>query len=229
LLEECLLLQHEMGDKGNIAHTLSELGILARLQGDYSQARALLEESLSLSREMGDKEGIAYCLDSLAQGASEQGDLSRAALLFGAAEALRQAIAAHLPPVDRPAYEQAIASARAQLGEEAFAAAWNQGLTLTPDEAIAAWEQAPMPEPIPPELGPSKLKPPSTPSYPDDLTAREVEILCLIAQGWTNPHIADHLVISPRTVNAHLTSIYRKIDVSTRSAATRYAIEHHLI
>ena len=50
-----------------------------------------------------------------------------------------------------------------------------------------------------------------------------------IAKGLTDAHIAEQLVISPRTVNSHLTSIYGKIQVTSRSAATRYAIEHHLI
>jgi DNA-binding NarL/FixJ family response regulator len=61
------------------------------------------------------------------------------------------------------------------------------------------------------------------------LTAREVDVLCLIAQGLTDMQVAEKLVISPRTVNAHLTSIYSKLQVSTRSAATRYAIEHKLV
>jgi DNA-binding NarL/FixJ family response regulator len=60
------------------------------------------------------------------------------------------------------------------------------------------------------------------------LTAREVEVLRLVAAGLTDAHIAQQLVISPRTVNVHLTSIYSKLSVSSRVAATRYAIEHHL-
>jgi DNA-binding NarL/FixJ family response regulator len=54
-------------------------------------------------------------------------------------------------------------------------------------------------------------------------------VLRLIAEGLTNTQIADHLTISPLTVNAHVRSIYNKLEVSSRSAATRYAIEHHLI
>ena len=61
------------------------------------------------------------------------------------------------------------------------------------------------------------------PSHPDGLTRREVEVLRLIAEGRTDAQVAEQLVISPRTVNHHLTSIYRKIQVSSRSAATRYA------
>jgi len=60
------------------------------------------------------------------------------------------------------------------------------------------------------------------------LTAREVEVLRLLAAGLTDAQIAGQLVISSRTVNAHLTSIYHKIAVSSRAAATRYALEHHL-
>jgi predicted ATPase/class 3 adenylate cyclase/DNA-binding CsgD family transcriptional regulator/uncharacterized protein HemY len=227
LLEESLSLCRELGDKAGIAWVLIEIGTLDRLQGDYKQARTLLEESLSLCRQLGDKVGSADCLDGLAQCASEQGNPRGAAGLFGAVESVRLTIGAPLPPVDRPAYERAIASVRTQLGEEAFLAVWSQGKTLTLDEAIAAWEQTPMPEPI--LVEPSISKPPAPPTYPNDLTEREVEVLRLIAHGWTNPQIAEHLVISPRTVNAHLTSIYRKIQVSTRSAATRFAIQHHLV
>ena len=61
------------------------------------------------------------------------------------------------------------------------------------------------------------------------LTGREREVLRLVAQGLTDSQVAEHLVISPRTVNTHLTSIYGKVGVSSRSGATRYAIEHQLI
>ena len=55
------------------------------------------------------------------------------------------------------------------------------------------------------------------------------DVLRLVAQGLTDGQVAEQLVISPRTVSWHLTSIYNKLGVSSRSAATRYAIEHHLI
>jgi DNA-binding NarL/FixJ family response regulator len=75
---------------------------------------------------------------------------------------------------------------------------------------------------------PSTLPTKSPPPYPDDLTSREVEVLRLLAQGLTDAQIAEQLIISSRTVNTHLTSIYGKIQVSSRSAATRYAIVHQL-
>ena len=79
-------------------------------------------------------------------------------------------------------------------------------------------------------MEPSATPPTKSPtSYPAGLTAREVEVLRLVARGLTDEQVAEQLVISPRTVNTHLTAIYSKIGVSSRSAATRYAIEHHLI
>jgi DNA-binding NarL/FixJ family response regulator len=65
--------------------------------------------------------------------------------------------------------------------------------------------------------------------YPAGLTAREVEVLKLAARGLTNAQIAQELYLSPRTVNAHLNSIYQKLGVSSRTAATRFAGEHGLI
>jgi DNA-binding CsgD family transcriptional regulator len=61
------------------------------------------------------------------------------------------------------------------------------------------------------------------------LTRREQEVLCLLAMGLTSAQIAERLVVSLSTVNTHVRSIYNKLKVTSRSAATRYAIEHHLI
>ena len=60
------------------------------------------------------------------------------------------------------------------------------------------------------------------------LSQREAEVLRLVAAGGTNDQIAEHLGLSSRTVQTHLTNIYRKIAVSRRSEAVRFAIDHHL-
>jgi len=61
------------------------------------------------------------------------------------------------------------------------------------------------------------------------LTRRELEVLKLIALGLTNREIADRIRVSTRTVDAHLRSIYAKLDVRSRSAATRYAVDNGLV
>jgi DNA-binding CsgD family transcriptional regulator len=64
--------------------------------------------------------------------------------------------------------------------------------------------------------------------HPANLSDREVEVLGLVGEGLITDDIARRLRLSPRTVDAHLRSIYRKINVKTRTAATRYAIAHQL-
>lgn len=63
---------------------------------------------------------------------------------------------------------------------------------------------------------------------PDGLTGRECEVLALVADGKSNAEIGSALVISDRTVARHLTNIFHKIDVTSRTQAARYAIEHRL-
>jgi DNA-binding CsgD family transcriptional regulator/tetratricopeptide (TPR) repeat protein/DNA-binding Lrp family transcriptional regulator len=66
-------------------------------------------------------------------------------------------------------------------------------------------------------------------SRPGGLTARELEVLRLVAHGLTDARIADQLFLSPRTVSGHLQSIFSKLGVSSRSAATAFAYTHHLV
>jgi DNA-binding CsgD family transcriptional regulator len=197
------------------------------VQGDHTAARAFYEESLATASAVGDKLNMASCLEGLASVVATQGEPAWAARLWGAAEFLREAIGAPIPPVERVDYERSVAAARASLDEKTFAAAWAEGGTMSPEQALATQRRETMPKIIPAgQLTTLPAKSPST--YPDGLTAREVEVLRLVAQGLTDAQVAEQLVISRRTVNWYLTSIYSKIGVPSRSAATRYAIEQHL-
>jgi len=69
---------------------------------------------------------------------------------------------------------------------------------------------------------------PGRPARPCGLTPREMEVLGLVAQGWSNKDIARELSLSTKTVSRHLSNIFTKIEVSTRSAATAYAFRHGL-
>jgi predicted ATPase/class 3 adenylate cyclase/DNA-binding CsgD family transcriptional regulator len=229
LAEESVATLKEVGSRFFLAQSLVYLARVVFFQSDDVAARALYEESLTVAGEIGARQLIASGLEGLADVVAAQRMPAWAALLWGAAEALRDTIGTPLPPVYRADYERSVSAARAQLGEKAFAAAWAEGRTMTPDQALAARGQA---------LGSSSSSigermsgAPSTSTvpYPDGLTSREVEVLRLVAQGLTDAQIAEQLIISPRTVNSHLTSIYGKVGVSSRSAATRYAIEYPLV
>ena len=94
---------------------------------------------------------------------------------------------------------------------------------MTPEQVLVGQEQVKVP------LSSNAVSIETLPSYPAGLSAREVEVLRLIAEGLTNTQIAEQLVISPLTVNTHVRSIYNKLEVSSRSAATRFAMKHHLV
>ena len=77
------------------------------------------------------------------------------------------------------------------------------------------------------------LKTEEPPASPEGETAglseRELEVLRLVAEGLTNPQVAERLYVSPRTVGFHLRSIYRKLGVPTRAAAAKAAVEQGLL
>ena len=220
LAEKSVVLYKEMGYRHGTAESLSALGKVLAAEGDYAAAQALDEESLALSGALDEKWVIAACLVGMGEIVAAQQKLAWAAQLWGAAEALRDAIGVPIQPVERADYERSLSAARVHLGERAFAAAWAQGRSMTPEQALAAQGQKPTPTPT------TTMIPP--PTYPAGLTARQVEVLRLVAGGLTDVQVAEKLVLSPRTVHAHISSIYSKLGVTSRSAATRYAIEHHL-
>jgi ATP/maltotriose-dependent transcriptional regulator MalT len=205
--------------------SLWSLELLAKVeahQADYATARIHYEEGLTLARKVDDKGYTASYLEGLADVVAAQGEPPWAAQLWGAAEALRETIGAPIPPVFRPTYERSVTAARAQLGEKPFAAAWAQGRTMTLEQAVAMLHQDSLSEPAPETLHAPQ------PSTSTDLTAREIEVLRLLATGLSNAQIAEELVVSLLTVKAHLRSIYSKLGVTSRVAATLYALEHHL-
>ncbi len=220
LLEESVALYKELGDRWHTALSLSTLARVETVQSNYVAAVSLYKESLALYRQIGNN-NFASVLEGLADVAVRQGQPALAAQMWGAAEALRQHIGAPLPPVYRADYERSVAAARTQLGEKAFVAAWAEGRTMTPEQALAAEGQPMLPTQTPAAR--------SAAASPDGLTAREVEVLHLLAQGLTSAQIAEQLVISVVTVNFHVRSIYSKLGVTSRAAATRYALEHHLV
>jgi DNA-binding NarL/FixJ family response regulator len=189
---------------------------------DRGRAVALLKVSLSLLRESGDKPHTSRNLECLA------------ARLFGAGEALREAIGAPVLfyLID---YDGAVSATRDALGVEAFMAAWDEGRAMTLEEAIihaleepATQEEGELTRRAP-ARGTSAAEDDAFPgSYPDGLTAREAEVLRLLAEGRTNKQIAAELFLSVSTVQRHVANVYTKIGAHRRAQATAYALSKGL-
>ncbi|HET8854162.1 MAG TPA: LuxR C-terminal-related transcriptional regulator, partial [Ktedonobacteraceae bacterium] len=227
-LTDSARLAHEVGDRRIIAHTCLLQAALAAVQGDHAVARQRYAEGLSTALDIEHTGFIASGLKGLGCVAAAQGLHTWAAMLWGAAEPLRESRSVTIPPAF---YERMVAVVRSQLGEPAFARALAEGRTMTAAQALASHEAFPpqAPQQAKATQGSSPTAPTRPPSSPAGLTAREVGVLRLVAQGLSDAQVAEQLVISPRTVNFHLTSIYGKLGVSSRAAATRYAMEQHLV
>jgi DNA-binding CsgD family transcriptional regulator len=131
-----------------------------------------------------------------------------------------------------------------ELDPDTFANAWTTGpahlaewLPQT-DEGRIDWPLAPIPEmdPVEGSSGPERKRSPGSRKagdhevgLPEALTAREKDVLRYLVEGMTDPQIAEALVISPRTVHAHLRNIYGKLGVNSRTAATRVALKEQLL
>ncbi len=231
LLEQSLTLFREIDYRRGIARSLSHLGDAAAMQQDWARARLLYEESLAEAQEAGDKLETASCLERVAgvvtAGGPSLANVLWAAQLWGAAEASREVMGAPLPPVERATYEERVAAARSAIGKRIFSAYWAQGRTMTPEQALAA--QGKTATFSPHATKPASISSRSATANLAGLTAREVEVLRLVALGLTDAQVAEQLVISPRTVTSHLSSIYNKLGVTSRAAATRFAVDHQLV
>ncbi len=217
LFEESAAIFGELGDKWVLSIPLRHLGIVASRQGDHARAEQLYRESLAALRGLGEKWLISLCLEELAGAACAQGEYARAARLWGAEETICEAIGATVRALYRADYEHGVQAAKRELGEEVFAAAWAEGRAMTLEGAVSyALEEVKGTVPSP------------EPRHPAGLTDREVEVLRLVARGLTDAQVAEKLFLSRRTVNAHLRAIYGKLEVNSRAAATRFAIEHEL-
>jgi predicted ATPase/DNA-binding CsgD family transcriptional regulator len=232
-LREAQKILSDLGDQRGIGMMKTTLGDAALNRGERDAAYSLYEEALRDLKYVGDKWWIAWCLEGMAGLAVAREQSARAARLFGAARALRGTIGAPRPPAFRSYHDRNLATIRDRLGEAAFEAAFSEGRAMSPEQAIeyalSAEEEEQEESASVPATKTAPKPSVSSSSYPPaGLSAREAEVLKLVAEGLTNTQIAERLFISPRTVDRHLNSTYAKLKVGSRAAATRFAIEHGL-
>jgi len=212
--EEAAALCQEAGDRTLLPLPLNILGWVALLDGDLERAEPLHKESLTLSREMGGSLGTLAFLEGLACDAGAKGEAERAARLFGAAEALREAIGVPLEPAMRTLEEPYLIEARSQLEEGAWTAAWEEGRAMSMEAAIEYALSEEDSSTIATLTQEQTLS--ATARTPPALTRREREVASLLAQGLTNRQISKELFLSERTVDHHVSSILKKLNLSSR-------------
>lgn len=133
---EALALARRLGRTNLEAFQLGNLGNVARRKGNLAQAKALHRQALALKRGLGARRQIAITLEDLAAVFAAEGEGRRSARLLGAAAQIRAEIGTPQVLSERSATEQAVAEARANLGEDAWAAAFREGQSLSLDRIV---------------------------------------------------------------------------------------------
>lgn len=228
-------LSRQAGELYAIIRAAHAYALFADAQGNAADVQAMYEEVMMLTQatiETGTYSPVAVCLVGLGAIMALQKHYTRAVGLWGKAKSLyrRRDGLSELEPRRWLAiisgthllYTQTVTTVYAQLGEQAFTTAWNDGQAMLLEQLLV--------RPKPQRTFTTASAPVKVAlAYSDELTPREKEVLHLLAQGLSSAVIAKQLVISLVTVNSHVRAIYSKLGVSSRSAATRFAIEHHLV
>src|SRR5262249_31875871 len=244
---EAMAISRAAGHNDHVGSVLLRMGEVALRQHDERRAAALLREAVEMFQAAQMLWATTSALELLATAYARMGLEERAARLLGAAATGREAIKAPFVSAQQPYFEATVAPARAALSEGPWAAAFAAGRAMTLEEASAEAQQGLPDQPEgktgveatdaatvaagsgPLALGQRASAPQTAHVGAEQLTRRQLEVLRLLAQGWSDAQIAERLVISVRTVNHHVTAIYSKLGVSSRVAATRSALDDRLL
>jgi len=227
LLMESTRVSKEVDDTQCIIWGLVWLARVKLARQQMQAAQTLLTEGVELAMSRSDILTLPACLEGWGFIRAAQDKPLWVVRLFSCAHALRETMGEPVPPIDRLEYDNLLASVRTRLDQATFQAAWAQGLNLSAEQALTEPEE--MEQAAIPPKEPDHTPPPPTDPMLVELTRRELDVLRLLAEGLTNAQIAKQLVLSTVTVNSYLRAIYSKLGVSTRTAATRYALDHHLL
>jgi predicted ATPase/DNA-binding CsgD family transcriptional regulator len=222
LCEQLLAAARTAGDLSEQADTLFLMAVAARMGGQFGAARAWLRESAELAAYSGYPLRLIDILDQGAYLCAATGRPAEAVTLWSARTARCQAAGLVEPPQEERDREQPLAEASRALDAQRFAAAQHRGAAMT---LAAAVEFAVI---MAGEDGPETLTPVPRPGLAK-LSARERELVTLVAQGRTDAQIAEQLVISVRTVRTHLDRIRDKSGCRRRADLTRLALQEGII
>jgi len=115
---------------------LNKLIGVTRWQKDYESARTFQEEEILLRKELGDRRALADGLERMGGILLEQDEAGKAVRLWGASHSLREHSDAPLLAAEQETLDQGLSQARSSLGEDRFAAAWQEGRAMTTEQAI---------------------------------------------------------------------------------------------
>jgi DNA-binding CsgD family transcriptional regulator len=229
-----LAIRERLGFREGTGTILSLIGNIDYSEGNYAAAREHYGKALTLIWGIDSGWLIGNLTAAVAALAVRLGQPARAVRLLGGLATLNEAVSTRPIPLVEAIVNPAMEEAQRVLGAAAFAAEHQAGRHLTLDEIVAEALAIEMPDqaveatPVSGVAHATAEAPSTTQAAPAGLTAREIEVLQLIAAGCTSQEIADQLVISIHTVERHITHVYQKIGARGRAEATAFALTHAL-
>lgn len=222
-LEEVLDLARAQRMSWVVPYLVTGIALAATDLGDAERAIALLRENLVQTAALGQFGHVIDSIEALGRVAAVAGQAEIAARLYGAGEAQREALTFPISPTEIAYAAPILDRLRETLGDDGVAAAWAAGRELTRDEAIT--------EALAVRTDGNDAAPamPEGQAAAHGLTGREMEVLRLLAAGYSNHELANALYISPATAARHVANIYGKLGIDSRAKATAFAHQHGLI
>lgn len=227
LFLEALAIQRHTNYVSQATATLMGLARLEAAQGQAEQALAYLGESLEMIRSTGDRFALVRWIGGVARAAVVLGQTGTVLRLFAAVETLSRAFGISPSESEQAEVAELIAPIRAALRPAEFRRCWSEGGGLTEDAAVALAlsVRAERPEPLSQEPQPRPAPEQQAKGEPaGGLTARQWEIVTLVAQGLSNKEIAKQLFVSPHTVDRHLENVYVRLGLSSRTRLTAWVV-----
>ena len=223
LLEESVAIHRRLGERFRLAQALDFLALVATATGQFSKAGEAFSESLQLRQEMGDRSDLADSLEGIAALAAAQQESTQAIQLAGAAASIRASSGSPFTAMRRTMLDQWLVPLQQALGQDVIHSAWEAGRAMSLDQALELALAATQSAPAPPD-GPSD----ESRKRAAELSPREQQVAALLADGLTNRQIAGRLVVTERTVAAHIEHILDKLGFASRHQVATWAAENGL-
>jgi predicted ATPase/DNA-binding CsgD family transcriptional regulator len=210
---EAQMLGERLNNRLTVSGARLRLGRLAASRGDWQAARQHVLAHLDTCTEGGHLTYVPECLDALGEVAAGLGSDEDAARLLAAAEGARAEIGIARVTPEEEHWAEIDQGLREALGQDAYEAACAQGAAMSMEDAVE-WAR---------RARGLRGRPPGG---WDSLTPTEVRVAELVAEGLTNPQIGERMFVSRATVKTHLSHIFRKLDVHSRTELSALAALH---
>jgi non-specific serine/threonine protein kinase len=204
-----------------LLHSLTVRGAVALTRGDRAAAAGALAEALEIAALYGSKLRLTHLFEVLGNLMLESSP-EASVQLAAAAEQLRSALGAAPMPTEQARVGRLLETAKRCIGEDAYAQLWRNAQAESLETMLSqARQYLQSLSEAPPTASRTALRARA-------LSERELEVAILVTRGYSNREIAEELVISPKTVEAHMHNVLNKLGLSNRVQIATWGLRHDI-